>query len=54
MTELKRVAAQQIEGGTDEDGRGESIWDRFAVEQKQKVQDGSDARVVGQLLWQKS
>ncbi|WVQ82789.1 hypothetical protein IAT38_004921 [Cryptococcus sp. DSM 104549] len=40
------TAAQQIEGAVDEDGRGESIWDRFAKEQRSKVQDGSDGTVT--------
>lgn len=40
------LAAQQIEGGVDADGRGESIWDRFSREQKHKVQDGSTSDIV--------
>ncbi|GFZ45044.1 beta-glucosidase [Saitozyma sp. JCM 24511] len=40
------TAAQQIEGATSTDGRGESIWDRFAKQQKDKVQDGSNGDVT--------
>lgn len=40
------TAAQQIEGAVRTGGRGESIWDRFAVEQRFKVQDGSNGDVV--------
>jgi beta-glucosidase len=40
------IAAQQIEGAVREDGRGESIWDRFTIEQAQKVQDGSNSDVA--------
>lgn len=43
---LPWAAAQQIEGATSTDGRGESIWDRFAKQQKDKVQDGSNGDVV--------
>ena len=39
------TAAQQIEGGFDEGGRSESIWDRFAREPG-RIADGSDARVA--------
>lgn len=41
------TAAQQIEGGTSQDGRGPSIWDDFARTQSEKVKDGSNADVVG-------
>nr|WPS94687.1 beta-glucosidase [Naematelia aurantialba]WVH01939.1 glycoside hydrolase family 1 protein [Naematelia aurantialba] len=40
------TAAQQIEGAVSEDGRGESIWDRFAKTQAHKVQDRSDGDVT--------
>lgn len=44
------AAAQQIEGGVGVDGRGESIWDRFATAQAYKVQDGSNGNQVSQNL----
>jgi hypothetical protein len=44
------AAAQQIEGAVKDDGRGESIWDRFATAQPEKVQDGSNGNIVGLTL----
>ena len=39
------VSAYQIEGAVDEDGRGESIWDRFST-LPGRVANGDDARVA--------
>jgi beta-glucosidase len=55
------TSAHQIEGAFQEDGRGESIWDRFAATPG-RISDGSDASVacdhyhrwrddIGRLQW---
>lgn len=48
------TAAFQIEGATDRDGRGESIWDRFCSVPN-AIRDGSDGRSACEhyVLWPK-
>src|SRR5687768_18355427 len=44
-TTLFRSAAYQIEGAVGEDGRGESIWDRFCAT-SEKVRNGDSGAVA--------
>jgi beta-glucosidase len=45
------TAAFQIEGANTEDGRGESIWDRFCLTPG-NIADGTDGTTTaGQRIW---